>query len=42
MQLKKNKNGKSKICLEMSNSLIENARTSKLENVCFCGHSNTG
>ena len=22
----------------MSNSLIENARTSKFENVCFCGH----
>ena len=34
---KKNKNGKSNSCLEMSNSLIENARTSKFENVCFCG-----
>ena len=36
----KNKNGKSKSCLEMSNSLIENARTSKFENVCFCGQPN--
>ena len=24
----------------MSNSLIENARTSKFENVCFCGQPN--
>ena len=24
----------------MSNSLIENARTSKFENVCFCRHFN--
>ena len=24
----------------MSNSLIKNARTSKFENVCFCGHPN--
>ena len=38
---KKNNNGKSKSCLEMPNSLIENARTSKFENVCFCGHPNT-
>ena len=38
--IKQNKNGKSKSCLEMSNSLIGNALTSKLQNVCFCGHPN--
>ena len=37
---KRNKNGKSKSCLEMPNSLTENTRTSKFENVCFCGHPN--
>ena len=37
-KVQKNKNGKSKSCLEMSNSFVENARISKFENVCFCGH----
>ena len=32
------KNGKS--CLEISTSLIENARTSKFENSSFCRHVN--